>query len=425
MPFFALIDCNSFYASCEVVFNPSLYNKPVVVLSNNDGCIIARSREAKEIGIEMGTPFFKCKDTLQRNGGYCFSSNYTLYGDLSNRVMNVLTSYPAEPEIYSIDEAFLLFLKTVSEKQAVLLGEEIRSTVKKQTGIPVSVGIAKTKTLAKIANHIAKKNESGVYALLDKKNVTAILRKTCVSEVWGIGRQYTKKLKKLQIHTAYDLCAMPDTWIRKLMTNCGLQTVWELRGKPCVPTTATRKKKKGIHTSRSFSHLVSDRKELYEALSYYVSLGAAKLRKQKSCAQIVFVYVCTNRFKEGPQYSGGHSIVLPFPTADTSWLIKAACEAMNKIYKSGYSYKKTGCLFFEIVPEEFRSTDLFFQTYYESSGHKMMKAMDSVNEKYGKDTLRYGTTGLRRNWSMKRNQLSPAYTTSWKDIKQVEMDSSI
>ncbi|MCK5848909.1 MAG: Y-family DNA polymerase [Caldisericia bacterium] len=419
MDFAVLVDCNSFYASCERVFNPSLNNKPVAVLSNNDGCVIACTKEAKKIGIKMGTPFFKCKKLMEENNGKFFSSNYTLYGDLSNRVMDVLVSYPAEHEIYSIDEAFLLF-NNETIKSIFAIGRDIRYSVKRLTGVPVSVGIASTKTLAKIANHIAKKSKNGVYVFCSQKQVNKVMKITPVSEVWGIGRQYSKKLQKNNIYTAEDLCKMPDTWIRKLMTNRGLQTVWELRGYPCVPTTSDRVEKKGINTSRSFSHLVTDKHELYEALAYYTTLNAEKLRKQNSCTQMVCVYLSTNHFRDGPQYRAAHTISLPTATAETPLLIRAAYEAMDKIFKSGYSYKKTGCLFLGLIPEISNSNNLFFKTYYKSAEQNMMKVMDKVNEKYGRDTLRYASTGIKRSWTMNRKLLSPAYTTSWKHIKNVE-----
>ena len=419
MNFAVLVDCNSFYASCERVFNPSLNNRPVAVLSNNDGCVIACTKEAKALGIKMGTPFFKCKELIEKNNGKFFSSNYTLYGDLSNRVMEVLVSYPAEPEIYSIDEAFLLFNKQ-TVKRMFTIGRDIKYSVKRFTGVPVSVGVASTKTLAKIANHIAKKSKNGVYVFGSQKQVDRVMKITPVEEIWGVGRQYSKKLQKNNVYTAEDLCKMPDTWIRKLMTNKGLQTVWELRGYPCVPTTSDRVEKKAINTSRSFSHLVSEKHELYEALAYYTTLNAEKLREQNSCAQMVCVYLSTNHFRDEPQYCSSHTVSLPIPTAETPLLIRAAHEAMDKIFKPGYLYKKTGCLFFELIPETDKTNNLFYKPYYKSAEQNMMKVMDNVNEKYGRDTLRYASTGIKRSWTMNRKMLSPAYTTSWKQIKKVD-----
>lgn len=419
MSFVVLVDCNNFYVSCERVFNPQLEQKPVVVLSNNDGCVIARSKEAKILGIEMGTPFFKCKKILQQHGGVFLSSNYELYGDLSNRVMQILSVYPAEIEVYSIDEAFLVFSDAYTNKP-VLLGRNIRETVQKMTGIPVSVGISHTRTLAKVANHIAKKSPSGVYSFFSEKHIQSVLKQTPVGDVWGIGRKYTAKLQKNRIQSAYDLCGLPDTWIRKLLTKKGLQTVWELRGFSCIDSTTSRVEKKAIHTSRSFSYPVTEKTDLYEALSTFTTLNAEKLRKQNSCAQVVCVHLSTNPFKEIPQYRSFHSISLPFPTAETSLLIRASFEALTRIYKEGYLYKKTGCLFLALSPQVKSIHSLFYPSYMHSSDKNMMVAMDSINEKYGRDTLYYASSGISRCWNMKRELLTSAYTTSWDQLKEVE-----
>jgi DNA polymerase V len=419
MSFVILVDCNNFYVSCERVFNPRLEQKPVVVLSNNDGCAIARSKEAKDLGIEMGTPFFQCRELLLQNGGTFLSSNYSLYGDLSNRVMQILSSYAAEVEIYSIDEAFLVFPDS-SLHRPISVGRNIRDRIRRMTGIPVSVGISKTRTLAKVANRIAKISSSGVYSILNKRHIQSVLKVTPVENIWGIGRQYAKKLHLNHINHAYDLCGLPDTWIRKMMTKKGLQTVWELRGLSCIDSTASRIEKKAIHTSRSFSYPVQTRTDLYEALSTFTTLNAEKLRKQKSCTQIVCVHISTNRFKDTPQYSSFHSISLPFPTAETSLLIKASFEGLNRIFREGYSYKKTGCLFVALSPQEKSSNNLFYPSYHNSFDNTFMVAMDSLNEKYGRDTLYYASSGINRLWGMKRELLTNAYTTSWNQLKEVD-----
>ncbi|MDD4614087.1 MAG: Y-family DNA polymerase [Caldisericia bacterium] len=419
MSFVVLVDCNNFYVSCERVFKPCLEQRPVVVLSNNDGCVIARSKEAKELGIEMGTPFFKCRELLLHNGGSIFSSNYSLYGDLSSRVMQILSLYPAEIEIYSIDEAFLVFPESYSDRY-ISLGRDIRESVKKMTGIPVSVGISKTRTLAKVANHIAKHSQSGVYSFFTEQHIQSVLKKTPVENIWGIGYKYAKKLQQNNIYHAHDLCGLPDTWIRKLLTKKGLQTVWELRGVSCIESTAIRIEKKAINTSRSFSYPVTKKTDIYEALSTFTTLNAEKLRKQNSCTQIVCVYLSTNRFKETPQYSSFHSIALPFPTAETSLLIKASFEGLDRIYREGYLYKKTGCLFVALSSQKASINNLFYPSYYDSFSNNMMVAMDSLNEKYGRDTLYYASSGISRFWSMKRELLTSAYTTSWKQLKEVE-----
>ncbi|OQY37047.1 MAG: protein umuC, partial [Candidatus Cloacimonetes bacterium 4572_65] len=328
---FALIDCNNFYASCERVFNPSLNNKPVVILSNNDGCVIARSQEAKDLGIEMATPAYKNKALFTKHNVNLFSSNYALYGDLSARVMDVISNFSPDIEIYSIDESFIE-LSGFKNRDLTEYGREIKATVEKWTGIPVSVGIAKTKTLAKIANHIAKKKKyyKGVFNLLDIEDINQVLVQVPVSKIWGIGRQYSHFLNKNNIVTALDLIQANDEWISKYLTSLGHQTVLELKGTSCIDMNSIDPPKKGIVSSKSFGKAVNTLSELEEAVSTYINIACNKLRKQHSVAQYISVYISTNRFKDTPQYNNNASIRFLSPTAYTPDFIQASLVILKR-----------------------------------------------------------------------------------------------
>ncbi len=320
---FALIDCNSFYASCEKVFDPSLENTPVIVLSNNDGCVIARSKEAKLAGIKMGAPAFQMIDLIEKNNVAVFSSNFALYGDMSERVMKVLAKFTPDIEIYSIDEAFL-DLTGMIIKNYEAYGNKIRSTILKWTGIPISVGISTTKTLAKVANHLAKKHDAfnGVMDLTNPENFEKALKLTSVADIWGIGRQYSKFLKEQNIQKASDLVNMNDSWIRKHMHVTGLRMVEELRGNPCITMETSPPDKKGITHARSFGTAVTDYSVLEEAVSTFASRCAAKLRKQKSHVSVITVFVMTNRFSDDPKYINFKTLHITTPTNHTPGLIE-------------------------------------------------------------------------------------------------------
>ena len=355
---YALVDCNNFYASCERVFRPDLRGKPIVVLSNNDGNIIARSKEAKALGIAMGEPYFKAKPLLKKYNVQVFSSNYTLYGDMSRRVMDVLQQVEPDLEIYSIDEAFIS-LPGGKCFNRIRRGRYIRAVVQQYTGIPVSIGFASTKTLAKLANRIAKKESlhKGVFDLTDHDDIDKLLATIKVEDIWGIGRQHTKKLNTQKIVTARDLKYADDGWIRKHLTVTGLRTVWELRGIPCVSLDKAPAPKKGIITSKSFGRPVTSIKELSEAVTTYISRAAEKLRSQHSIASSVSVFIATNRFKpEKPQYSNSLMLSLPGPTSSTPILIRQALRCLRKIYKPGYEYKKAGVMLTEIIPGKWQRT---------------------------------------------------------------------
>jgi len=349
----ALVDCNNFYVSCERVFNPKLHNKPVAVLSNNDGCIVSRSQEIKDLKIPMGAPGFKYEGLIKKNGGTLLSSNYALYADMSARVMEVLSMFSPEVEIYSIDEAFL-GLNGFKNRDLESYGRKIKRTVFQWTGIPVSVGISKTKTLAKVANHFAKRFSAfqGSLCLLEDERIEKALSKTPVYDIWGIGRQYNKFLRQHKIETALQLRDADDKFIEHYLTSVGLKTVWELRGYACIDLDEAPAAKKSIVTSRSFGKQVSSLRELQEAVSEYVTRAAEKLRKQKSVAGLLMVFLSTNRFKEGPQYNNSLSATLFPPTAYTPELIKTALNLLEELYLPGFEFKKAGVMLADIIAEK-------------------------------------------------------------------------
>jgi DNA polymerase V len=414
---FALVDCNNFYASCERVFSPSLLNKPVVILSNNDGCVVALSGEAKALGMHVGTPIFQVKQLVEEHGVEVLSSNYTLYGDMSRRVMEVIGRFSPEVEYYSIDEAFLRLDGLNIERTGY--GREIRRTVKKWTGIPVSVGIARTMTLAKIANRLAKKTAryEGVLDLTDSPDVDSFLENVPAGDVWGIGLRNSEKLELAGISTALQLKRANDEWVRKNLGGvAGLRTVWELRGSSCISLETARPDKKQIITSRSFGTPVGDFGALAEALSDYTGRCAEKLRRQKSLASSIQVFINTNHFKENePQYSNSVTIALPEPTAYTPLLRDYAIAGLKKIFKEGYRYKKTGLMLCQIVPESSLDGLLFADRARLEKEKSLMSAMDSLNMKYGKNTVR-GGMGRCSRWAMRRNFLSRRFTTDWNEL---------
>jgi DNA polymerase V len=405
--------------SCERVFRPDLWEKPVVVLSNNDGNIIARSNEAKALGIAMGEPYFKVEAFLKRHNVTVFSSNYTLYGDMSHRVMDIIQRLEPEVEVYSIDEAFISM--PIGKGPALTEhGREIRTFVKRSTGIPVSIGFATTKTLAKIANRLAKKNPGygGVFDLTAVNSVDDLLAKIDVGDIWGIGPQNRKKLNRKGIYTALHLKNADDDWVRKQLTITGLRTVWELRGIPCISLEEAPAPKKGIITSKSFGHSVGSHEELREAVATYMTRAAEKLRAQHSIANSLQVFITTNRFKpEEPQYANSLMVTLPEPTASTAVLIRYALRCLQALYRSGYEYKKAGVMLTEIVSETHRQQNLFVQ---EPSDAKLMQALDHINRKWGSNAVQYACAGIEKPWTFKRVQLSQAYTTSWDHLPVVK-----
>lgn len=409
---FGLVDCNNFYASCERVFNPSLNGKPIVVLSNNDGCVIARSNEAKALGIKMGVPAYQIKDLVKKHDIAVFSSNYVLYGDMSGRVMSMLADIAPKIEIYSIDEAFIN-IDGIQDLQS--LGLKIVNQVTRGTGIPVSVGIAPTKTLAKLANKFAKKHPAYNRLCIintEEKRIKA-LQLTDIVDVWGIGRRQAEKLEKQGVKTAYDFTQLPGSWVRKNMTVTGERTWKELRGISCIDMESAPPAKKQICTSRSFGKMVEDIDTMSEAIATHASTCAKKLRQQKSYAMSLMVFIHTNNFREDlPQYWKNTIIKLPVPTNDTLEIVHYALEGLKSIYMPGYQYKKAGVIITEIVT----SAQLgLFDTVDREKREKLMQAIDKVNGEH-KHLVKLAVQGNGRDWKLKQEQLSKRYTT---DINEV------
>ena len=423
---FALVDCNNFYASCERTFRPELRLRPVVVLSNNDGCIIARSEEAKALGIKMGTPEFKCRDLLKKHNVSVFSSNYALYGDMSSRVMRLLAKLAPEIEVYSIDEAFL-DMSSFTRFDLTDYARLMRKTVRQNTGIPVCVGIAPTKTLAKIANRLAKKNPhyQGVCVLKSHAEIYDALERTKVEDIWGIGRQWSKLLQAKRIETAADMAAAPASWIRKHLHIVGARIQAELQGKSCLPMELVRPAKQTICTSRSFGRSVSALAELQQAVATFAGKCAVKLRKEDSLASMLTVFIATSPFDEsGNRYWGTRTAALPYPANDTIAILKAAQTMLDGIYREGNTYKKAGVIVSGIFPKESYSTTLsLFEEEAPASNereNKLMQVMDSINQRYGRGTVHLASENSE-SWKPNQERLSPCYTTRWDDIIEVNL----
>ena len=418
---YALVDCNNFYASCERLFQPKLENRPVVVLSNNDGCTIARSDEAKAIGIEMGTPAFELEDTFKKYNVAVFSSNYTLYGDLSDRVMKTLAEFVPKLEVYSIDEAFLDMSELVYTDLAIL-GMDIKRTIQHNIGLPVCVGIATTKTLAKMANRYAKKKykKLGVFYAANQELVNEMLLFTGVEDIWGIGRQYAALLKRNGIHTAMDVTKVPEEWMRSQMTVVG-QRLWnELRGTPSIEWEYEAPAKKNICTSRSFGKLTGDKSILMEAASNYTAACAVKLRSQHSCAKAINVFINTNHHKtELPQYSRSISLEFETPSNLTGELIQYALKGLDIIYKEGYLFKKVGIMMLGLIPDDQVQTSLF-DTKDRIKNKEALKTMDKLNKLLGRDAIRMASQGFERRYRLRANHLSQKYTTNINEILKVK-----
>jgi DNA polymerase V len=419
---FGLIDCNNFYASCERVFQPSLNGKPVVVLSNNDGCVIARSAEAKKLGIPMGEPAYKLKELIETNQVAVFSSNYVLYGDMSHRVMTTIATFVPNMEIYSIDEAFLLLdgFEQINLKE---LGEKIVRTTTQNTGIPVSLGIAPTKTLAKMANKFAKKYKAykGVCLIDTDEKREKALKLTEIGDVWGVGRQYAKKLQYYSINNAWDFTQRSKSWVRHTMGVVGERIWLELRGTSCIETEAPRAKKT-ICTSRSFGERLTELAPISEAVANFAASCAEKLRHQHSYAGALMVFIHTNPHATNQsQYYNQTVLQLPVPTNDTTELIDFALRGLKSVFKDGYRYKKAGVIVSEIVPERPLQGDLFDHRNRDKY-NKVMKTMDTLNTKYGRQKVKVAAQGFDRKWKLKNEKLSPCYTTNLRDILEVKTE---
>ena len=415
----ALIDCNSFYASCERVFNPKLLSKPIVVLSNNDGCIITRSTEAKALGIKMGEPYFKVKKVIEKNNVKVFSSNYALYGDMSQRVMEILLGFSPDVEIYSIDEAFLS-LKGFKNYELLTYCKHIRKTIKQWTGIPVSIGVGSTKTLSKIANHLAKKDYAyeGVCILKEKEKINEALQETAIEDVWGIGRSLSKFLKKYNVCNAKKFSLLDRGWVRKNMGVVGERIQLELHGVSCLGVELSPSPQKSCCVSRSFSRPIEKIKELKESIANYASRVAEKIREEDLMAQSMSVFVLTNYFsKKEKQYSNSIKLQLDYPTNDSKLIVKRAIEGIQRIYKKGYRYKKTGIILYELHSS---SSVRGLLDYDKSRSDSLMKSLDEINYRYGSSTLRLAAEGISNEWQMRREKVSPCYTTSFDQLMIVK-----
>ena len=419
---YALVDCNNFYVSCERLFNPRLEGRPVIVLSNNDGCAIARSEEAKALGIDMGTPPFMINELLKEHNVEIFSSNYTLYGDISDRVMKTLGTFVPRMEIYSIDEAFL-DMHSMVYTDLLKLGIEIRKTITKNIGVPVCVGIAPTKTLAKMANRYAKKKRRtiGVHWAANDGLVQEMLAFTAVGDIWGIGRQRALLLTRNGFKTALDFVKAPEEWVRENMTVVGQRLFNELRGIPALAWEFETPAKKNICTSRSFGMLISEKKLIQEALSNYVATCALKLRQQGSCAKEINVFLQTNVHRvEEPQYARSITVELEVASSSTGELIIYALRGLDIIYKEGYNYQKCGIIAQRLVPARHIQTGLFDKQTRQKDG-VIMLAMDRINRSMGREMVRSARQGFEKKYKLRANHLSGKYTTSINEILHVKI----
>ena len=412
----ALVDCNSFYVSCERLFNPKIQKKAVVVLSNNDGCVISRSREAKDLGIKMGEPYFKVKNLVKRNKVAVYSSNYALYGDISRRVMKVLKTFSPKVEIYSIDEAFI-DLSFIDEKGVEDYGREIRSRVLKWTGIPTSVGIASTKTLSKVANHIAKKEKAGVIYL--NTNIDKKLKKFPIEDVWGVGKQLSKFYHKNNISNAYDLKNVSNTWVKKGTNVLGAKTAMELRGIPCIDLQIDQEKRKNCCVSRSFGRKVKDLNELEESVITHCLNAAEKIRADDQITKTITVFIRTSPFdKNRRYYSNSKTIDLAIPTSNSIELIKNAVKALTDIYKYGYNYQKAGIILSGLKDANQNDQNLL-TPLLENKSKKLMKAIDYTNTKYGRYAISIAQAGLSKGWKMRREHSSKIDTASFDSLPKI------
>lgn len=408
----ALIDCNNFYVSCERLFNPKLKNRPVVVLSNNDGCVVSRSQEAKTLGIPMGAPYYQYSALLQRSGGIACAANFTLYADISARVMHVIRNHAYRCEIYSIDEAFIQFVPgTNYESAARMLSAKLYQWV----GIPVSIGIASTKTRAKLANQQAKKNKAlnGVFNSMILENPDQLLINVPIGDVWGVGRCYARLLERYAIKTAFDFARADDHRIKSLMTVLALKTAWELRGIPCIELQEYVAPKQSIACTRSFKTSVTSKQVLQESIANFVSRAAAKLRQQNSLAGCIGVFFATGRYDMGERYAPYREVELPCATNVTPLLLNYALEAVDAMYVQGHGYKRAGVVLSDLTSADCFQQDAFFDTDKNERFSRVMCAVDALNSVWGTNMVRSASQGLYTRGGGKNVQHSPAYTTRW------------
>ncbi len=413
----ALIDCNSFYVSCERLFNPKIRRLPVVVLSNNDGCIISRSNEAKALGIKMGEPYFKARNIIIKNNVQVFSSNYSLYGDISRRVMRTLKRFNSKIEVYSIDEAFL-DLSNFSDKEVKDVGKEIRNTVLQWTGIPTSIGIAETKTLSKVANHIAKKQKSGVVSLVNIKDLDPILEKVEVRDIWGVGKQLSKFYIKNGIYNAKQLKNASNTWIKKTKNVLSSRTAMELRGVPCIEIETKQTKRKSCCVSRSFGKKVEKLRELKESVTSYCLNAAEKIRSESLVCKSITVFIRTSPFQnKGIFYSNSKTIDFPIATNNSIEIVKNALIGLDLIYKDGFKYQKAGIILSGLSDSE-KGNSLFKSTKDERIKN-LMQSIDNTNYRYGRSTISLASAGINKKWSMRRQYSSKIDTADFYSLPKI------
>ncbi len=413
---FALIDCNSFYASCERIYRPDLDGKPIVVLSNNDGCVIARSPEAKAIGIPMGMPEYQCRELIKKHQVNLFSSNYAFYGDISQRVMNTLDELCPRIEVYSIDECFA-DMRGIRHEQLEPLGWQLKRTVAEWVKIPVCVGIAPTKTLAKAANKLAKK--AGGVLVIGEDNRETWLQQLALEDVWGIGRQNATRLHEMGLKTAYDFTRLNRGWVRKQMTVTGERMLLELQGFSCASMLPQRDRKENICTSRSFGQVLTDIGPLSEAVATHAHRCGEKLRKQNSVAQMITVFLHTNRFRPDlPQYNPSFTLSLPVASSNTPELVGYAAAILKQIFKPGFRYVKAGVIVTGLI-DAGQTQGNMFDTLDREKRDGLCAAMDRLNARFGHDFVRTAAQGYDNRWKLKSNNLSPSYTTSWDCIPVV------
>lgn len=424
-----LVDCNNFYVSCERVFDPTLHKKPVVVLSSNDACVIARSNEVKALGVKMGAPAFECEELFKKHKVLVYSANFALYGDMSSRVMRTLTECATDIEIYSVDEAFLFVPNynnacTSQETYYLAYAHYIRMRVKQETGIPVSVGIGRTKTLAKVANRLAKKNPqyNGAFDITDHPNIDKLLESVDVGDIWGIGHRYAKLLQHHKIMNARDFKYADDNWVRKNMTIMGLKTLLELRGISCLPLTDCPEPKQSITVSRSFGQKVTELRHAKEALASYVSAAAEKLRAQHSLTANLTVYAVTNSYHDPLNYFQSAHIQLPMATDYTPDLITASHICLEKIFKRGLLYKKVGVLCTDLVPNDFLqiSTIVPIKKTIEKQT-RWITTIDNINNKLGRNKLFFAAVGIEQPWKMYQSRKSACFTTNWHELLTINI----
>ncbi len=416
LKFYFLVDCNQFFVSCQQVFDPQLLNKPVVVLSNNDGCVVARSKEAKALNIPMGAPAYQFAEVFKAQKVHVLSSNYTLYADMSRRVMETLSQFSVDMEEYSIDEAFL----SISSSDLSNFAHTIRRTVQQWTGIPVSIGVGSTKTLAKVANDIAKKN-GGVFVFTSDVHIDEILEKLDPQDIWGVGRNLAADLKNRGIWNGKTLKEAPDDWIKKQFSVTLLRTVYELRGISCLESSHFPVPRKSIVCSRSFRHRLTQLADVDEALCSYTATAAKRLREENLLPSFLTVFLMTSLHISQP-YSNSWTLTLAEPTAFTPELTLRAKEALRKIFRPGYVYKKVGIVLGGFSPKNNYQPDLFASCEKQNTRQKRaIEALDSVNKKFGNNTLRFAAEGISQPWKMAKDHLSPCYTTSWADILKIKI----